>query len=228
VVVIGLGEVGLRIVAQLNDLGIPVVCVERDENAVGVNLARRLNVPIVFGDGTREDTLRTAWVASSRALVTATHNDIANLEAALNARALRENVRVVLRLFDDDLARRVHTTFKIAVSRSVSYLAAPAFVAAMLDRQVIGTIPVGRRAMLIADVPVLAGSNLEGRPLNDAHIPGEARVIALGRRGTRHSDWDFSGEDSLVTGDRLVVLATRVGLAGILSRANVPLPRQPS
>jgi Trk K+ transport system NAD-binding subunit len=228
VVVVGLGEVGLRIVAQLHDLGIPVVCVEHNENAVGVNLARRLNVPIVFGDGTREDTLRTAWVAYSRAVVTATHDDVANLEAALNAKALRDNVRIVLRLFDDDLARRVHTTFKIAVSRSVSYLAAPAFVAAMLDRQVIGTIPVGRRAMLIADIPVLTGSSLEGRPLNDAHIPGEARVIALGRRGNPRTDWDFAGDDPLVTGDRIVVLATRVGLAGILNRANVPQPRAPS
>jgi Trk K+ transport system NAD-binding subunit len=215
VVVVGLGEVGFRVVAQLHDLGVPVVCVEANEDAVGVSLARRLGVPIVFGDATRSETLRTAWVNTCRAVVTVTSDDITNLEAGLSARELRPNVRVVLRLFDDDLAARVHRTFRIAVSRSVSFLAAPAFAAAMMERLVIGTIPVGRKVMLIADVPIQQGSDFEGLPLSRAHRPGEARVLALGRRGGRHVDWEPQDGYRLVRGDRLIVLATRTGLGHI-------------
>src|SRR3712207_8666240 len=56
------------------------------------------------------------------------------------------------RLFDGDFADRVERAFRIDVSRSVSYLAAPAFAAAMLQRDVIGAIPVNRRVLLIADL----------------------------------------------------------------------------
>ncbi|MCO5993344.1 NAD-binding protein [Actinoallomurus rhizosphaericola] len=218
VVVVGLGEVGLRVVSQLHDLGVPVVCVEANEDAVGVPLARRLGLPIVFGDATRTETLRTAWVGTCRSVVTVTSDDITNLEAGLNARALRDNVRVVLRLFDDDLAARVHRNFKIPVSRSVSFLAAPAFAAAMMERQVIGTIPVGRSVMLIADMPIGEGSELDGRPLREANLAGEARVLALGRRGRPRFDWDFQDGYLLIPGDRLVVLATRSGIGHIRAR----------
>ena len=219
VVVVGLGEVGLRVVAQLNDLGVPVVCVEANEDAVGVPLARREGLPIVFGDATRKETLRSAWVTTCRAVVTVTSDDITNLEAGLSSRDLRDNVRVVLRLFDDDLAGRVHRNFRIPVSRSVSFLAAPAFAAAMMERQVIGTIPVGRKVMLIADVPIAAGSTLEGRPLSAANQPGESRVLAVGRRGGQHFDWEPQSGYLLVRGDRLIVLATRAGIGHVRSRS---------
>jgi Trk K+ transport system NAD-binding subunit len=228
VVVVGLGEVGLRVVSQLHDLGVQVVCVEADEDAVGVPLARRLGLPIVFGDATRAETLRTAWVGTCRSVVTVTSDDITNLEAGLNARALRDNVRVVLRLFDDDLAARVHRNFKIPVSRSVSFLAAPAFAAAMMERQVIGTIPVGRSVMLIADMPIGAGSELEGRPLREANLPGEARVLALGRRGRPRFDWSLQDGYLLIPGDRLVVLATRSGIGHVRARTIGPVEPPPA
>lgn len=222
VVVVGLGEVGSRVVAQLNDLGVPVVCVESDEDAAGVALARREGLPIVFGDATRPETLSAAWVRTCRAVVTVTSDDITNLEAGLNARALRDNARVVLRLFDDDLAARVHRNFKIPVSRSVSFLAAPAFAAAMMERQVIGTIPVGRKMMLLADVPIAKGAPLDGCPLGEVSQPGEARVLALGRRGGPHFDWEPQEGYRLVGGDRLIVLATQSGIGRVRARSILP------
>ena len=106
-----------------------------------------------------------------------TNSDIVNLETALHARALAADVRLVLRLSDDDLAERVQKTVGNAISRSVPYLAAPAFAAAMLEHQVLRTVPVGRHVLLIADVRVGAGSELAGQPV-------EKR--APRRRGTGH------------------------------------------
>ena len=92
-----------------------------------------------------------------------TSSDEVNLEAALHARAIRADLRIVLRLYDDDLAERVQKMIGNTVSRSVSYLAAPAFAAAMLEHQVLRTIPVGRHVLLIADVRVEAGAELAGK-----------------------------------------------------------------
>ncbi|MBO0850427.1 MAG: NAD-binding protein, partial [Pseudonocardia sp.] len=165
VVLVGLGNVGARVLTQLHDIGVPVVAVESDEHARGVPRARRAGIPVVIGDASREEILREARLDASRALVAVTSNDVTNLEAALHGRAMRADLRVVLRLFDDDLAKRVEETFSIDVSRSVSFLAAPAFAAAMLQRQVLATIPVGRRVLLVAEIPIPADCPLVGEPV---------------------------------------------------------------
>jgi Trk K+ transport system NAD-binding subunit len=221
VVVIGLGQVGARVVAQLHDLGVPVVGIDRNENARGVPLARRLGVPVILGDASRDDTLRAAYIGTSRALVTLSSQDVVNLEAALTARAIRDDLVVVLRLFDNDFARLVERRFSIDVSRSVSSLAAPAFAAAMVERQVIGTIPVGRRVLLIAEVPVGDGTGLSGRTVREVEQRCEVRVIGLQRRTEQRLDWQPSADHQLVPRDRLMVVATRTGLGQILASSIV-------
>ena len=227
VVVVGLGNLGTRVVGLLHDLKVPVVCVDSDESARGVPLARRIGAPIVFGDASREDTLRAAYLGTSRALVAVTSNDVTNLEAALHGRAMREELRVVLRLLDSDFAERVQRNFGITISRSVSYLAAPEFAAAMLGRQVLCTIPVGRRVLLIAEVPIHVGSQLDGVGCHTVNAPRQAQVIAIRRHTTGTFLLPAPGDHLLISGDRLVVLATRAGLGRILTRSVAPTPRRP-
>jgi len=88
VIVAGLGAVGTRIIGQLHDLGIDVVGVDKNAEATGTPLAERLGIRVVIGETHREETLRAAGIASCQALVSVTDSDIANLETALNARAL--------------------------------------------------------------------------------------------------------------------------------------------
>jgi Trk K+ transport system NAD-binding subunit len=219
VIVAGLGNVGTQVVGQLHDLGIGVVCVDKNENAAGMPMARRLGLKVVIGETYREETLLAAGVTSCRALVSVTDSDIVNLETALHARALAEEPRIVLRLNDDDLAERVQKNAGNTISRSVSYLAAPAFAAAMLDHQVLRTIPVGRHVLLIAEVAVGDGAELAGRHVDDVHDRSDVRLIALRRRGETGVDWEPRPGDELRTGDRLVVLATRAGLGRVLARS---------
>ena len=217
VVVIGLGQVGVRVIAQLHDLGVPVVGIDRNETARGIPLAKRLGIPVIIGDASRDDTLRAAYIGTSRALVTLSSHEVVNLEAALTARAIRDDLLVVLRLFDNDFARLVERRFNIDVSRSVSALAAPAFAAAMVERQVIGTIPVGRRVLLIAEVPVGDGPGLGGLTITEVEQRTEIRVIALQRRTEQRMDWQPPADHQLVPRDRLMVVATRTGLGQILA-----------
>jgi voltage-gated potassium channel Kch len=86
VIVAGLGNVGTRIVGQLHDLGVGVVCVDKSEGAAGIPLARRLGLRVVVGETHREETLRAAGIGTCQALVSVTDSDIVNLETALHAR----------------------------------------------------------------------------------------------------------------------------------------------
>jgi Trk K+ transport system NAD-binding subunit len=224
VIVAGLGTVGARVVGQLHDLGIDVVGVDKSAEAAGAPLAKRLGIPLVIGETHREETLRAAGVQTCQAIVSVTDSDIANLETALNARALTADARIVVRLYDDDLAARVQRTIDNTVSRSTSYLAAPAFAAAVLDHQVLRTIAVGRHVLLLADVTADSASGLVGRAIEAIHRPAQLRVIALRRlqaAGTSNRvDWSPDPGYQIQPGDRIVILATRAGLSGLLRRGD--------
>jgi Trk K+ transport system NAD-binding subunit len=217
VIVVGLGNVGTSVTGQLHDLGFDVVCIDNKATAPGIPLARQLGLPVVIGDAFREETLRQAGLDTCLALVSVTSSDIVNLETALNARALRDDVRIVLRLTDDDLAERLGQTIGNTVSRSVPYLAAPAFAAAMLEHQVLRTIAVGRHVLLIADVRVADQAGLAGSFLADTEQDGQARVLALQVSGSSGLDWSPHRGYLLAPGDRLIVLATRKGLSPFLA-----------
>ncbi|WP_149181972.1 NAD(P)-binding protein [Streptomyces sp. TRM49041] len=249
VVLLGLGKVGTRVLSRLRELDIPVVCVESDPEARGIATARRLRVPVVLGDVTEEGVLETARVHKARSLLALTSLDITNLEAVLYARSVKPDLRVALRLYDDDIATAVYRTLRAAHpealtrSRSVSHLAAPAFAGAMMGRQILGAIPVERRVLLFAALVVAGHPELEGRTVGEVFRPGAWRVIALDptapadRRpdlaAVRPEDadrptglvWDLHPGYVLRPEDRVVVAATRRGLAELLGRrAQGPTP----
>ncbi len=221
VVVIGLGNVGTRVIQHLHTLGVDVVGVDRTDQARGATLARELGIPLILGDASREETLREASLQSARALVATSTDDVVNLEAAMLTRAVNPDARVVLRLFDGDLANRVQNALGQMTSKSVSFLAAPAFATAMLEREVIGTIPVKRRVLLLADVPAEEGSPLVGRSLAEVESGGGVRVVAVDGQNRPAQDTVIS------PGQRLIVVATREGLSQMLDGAPEPEPTRP-
>ncbi|MFJ3667655.1 potassium channel family protein [Streptomyces sp. NPDC090106] len=240
VVLLGLGKIGTRVLVRLRELDIPVVCVEAGAEARGLATARRLRVPVVLGDVTQEGVLEAAKIHRAHALLAVTSSDTTNLEAALYARTVRPDLRVVLRLYDDDFATAVYRTLRAAHpqastrSRSVTHLAAPAFAGAMMGRQILGAIPVERRVLLFAALEVGAHSQLEGRTVGEAFRPGAWRVLALdtaasgGEPAAQGAQeelappsgllWDLPDTYVLKASDRVVLAATRRGLAELLGR----------
>jgi Trk K+ transport system NAD-binding subunit len=220
VVVVGLGNVGTRILRTLHELGVEVVAIDHAENPLGAQFVREHRIAFIQGDASREGTLARANLHGALALVVTTSDDVTNLEYALMGRALRAQLRVVLRLFGGDFADRVKDVFDIQISRSVSALAAPAFAAAMVGREVIGTIPISRRMLLVAELPVLDGSWLSSARLADIGEREEARPVAvIGLDG--QPEWRPAPDRALVAGEALVVVATRAGLSRIIGQSAV-------
>ena len=217
VVVCGLGTVGQRVAEQLRAADIDVVGIERDPDPSTHATMRRLGVPVIHGDASEEATLLAASIDTARCLVAVTDDDVANLEAGLASRALCDDLRVVLRLFESDLAERVGKRLDLSVSRSVSVAAAPVFAAAMMGREVIAAVPSGRRVLLLAEVPIRDGSVMAGERLDSVDTAGEIRVLAHIRDTS--TVWEPTVETEMVAQDRLIVAATRVGLARALRLA---------
>ena len=60
VIVVGGGEVGVRVLGGLYDLGFHAVLIDQDQNARGAAFARNHRLPVVIGDSCDEKTLRQA------------------------------------------------------------------------------------------------------------------------------------------------------------------------
>ncbi|MGW8629908.1 NAD-binding protein [Streptomyces sp. NPDC055793] len=241
VVLLGLGKIGTRVLTRLREMDIPVVCVEADPEARGLATARRLRVPVVLGDVTQEGVLEAAKIQRAHSLLALTSVDTTNLEAVLYGRSVRSGLRVVLRLYDDDFATAAYRTLRAAHpgaltrSRSVTHLAAPSFAGAMMGRQILGAIPVERRVLLFARVEVSGHPQLEGRTVGEAFRAGAWRVLALEVADGSAADegetdeegevprasrlvWDLPDTYVLRGEDRVVLAATRRGLAELLGR----------
>ncbi|GAA5031995.1 NAD-binding protein [Actinopolymorpha pittospori] len=215
VVVCGLGTVGTGVAERLHERGFNVVAIERDQDKPGVRAARALRIPVLIGDVSSDAMLYEARLHRCRALVAVTNDDVANLQAGLYARERNAEARIVLRLFDHDLAARVEERLGLGATRSVSMLAAPEFAAKMLERRVEATVPAGRRVLLVTEVSVGAGCQVEGEPVGS--LAGEGAVRLLAHRAVgRHWNWTADPATPLRAGDMVAVAASRAGLAEVL------------
>ncbi|MBA2255467.1 MAG: NAD-binding protein [Chloroflexi bacterium] len=217
VVVCGLGTIGYRIVEELLAQGLTVVAAEVRADGRFVEAARRLGARVVITDARDSETLRTLNIAEARCLIVATSDDAANLEISLHARTVAPKLRIVVRLFDAQLAGRLERAFGRYVSRSLSTLAAPAFAAAAVGREVLLTIPVGPRVLVVARGPIEAGSPADGSTVGDEEeAVAEAEILAL--ETPRGRSWRPDAATPMVAGDSLVFVGTRAGMAAQLFR----------
>jgi len=207
VIVCGIGQTGGRIVEDLVKADVPCVAVERDDGGGNSALLRRLGVPLILGDAASGETLDSLRLDSAQALMAMTNDDLANLQCALLARARAPQLRVVLRLFDHELAVRVQRATDLDLSRSVSALAAPAFVAAILGRRATAMLPVGAELMQV--VGLTAERSGDVRTLENDRA---ARVLAVDGTAFPRPDTRFA------KGSELVLVGTTGGLTELERR----------
>ena len=151
-----------------------------------------------------------------------TSSDIVNLETALNVQALKPEVRVVLRLFDPDLAARVERAFGIHISRSPSALAAPAFAAAAAGEHVLATIAVGAEVLAVVRLQVAPGCRVQGHIVAELEAASGSRILLLD--GGDGPTWRPPGTTRLAAGAVLVAVIPRGELGRFLAWTETTVP----
>lgn len=178
VVVVGVGRVGFQVIKELLATREPVVVVERPSaDSELLDGVIELGVPVVRGDGRTRKTLELAGVGRAKAIILATSDDLANLDAGLTARDLNPDVRVVLRLFDESLAEKVRGAFAMPAI-STAKVAAPAFVAAATGRKVYQDFQLDGVHVHLIDHTIAADGQFAGsrRSRANAGLHGLSRI----------------------------------------------------
>lgn len=227
VIVVGLGNLGTRVVETLRARKVPVVAVEKDREAVGIQAARAAGAQVLLGDASRSETLQEAEIKHCRSLVAMAKQDSQNLETALSGLECKADLRTVLRIYNPEFAalvRRNLNTNNVSArgaSRHSSYsapeVAAASFAAALTEDEILETIPVRGQIAYICEVSIEEGSDLDGAKAQEATEFGSHRMIAH-RRGRSEVKWNYDPALVMGAGDELLVLATRAGLDKILRR----------
>ena len=96
----GSGSTAVYAVSELESVKRRVVFVIRDQAAAGAAKVSLPDVPIILGDPTDDDILRTAGVERAAGIVACTDSDNENVVVTLTARQLNPNIRIVSRVDD--------------------------------------------------------------------------------------------------------------------------------
>lgn len=217
VILVGLGHVGYKVVRELHNLGEDVVVIEADPNNRNREAVAAMGYPIITDDARRSSVLEKAGVARAEALVLCTSNDSTNLQMALKVREMNRNIRVVVRVFDEDFAQALENNMAIDQAFSSSALAAPAIAAAAIESDLIPPISLAGRLMSMSRYTIRQNSGLRGQPVGEIEAFYDVSVVLLERNGA--IDLHPADEIVLDDGDVLAIFADRETLSRI-TRAN--------
>ena len=204
IILIGLGHLGFRVAQQLRELNQEVVAVEAQPREEMRDQLRRLDVPVLQGDGTRETILEQAGVRRARAIMLCTQNDNLNLHMAVKARSMNPDIRVITRIFDDDFARALQQQFGFS-ALSATGMAAPVFAATAAGMDISHPITIEGKALSLARLNVASQSKLVAQTVNQIEQKYDVSVVLLRHDGA--SDMHPAGDVGLAANDVLAVLA---------------------
>jgi len=171
IVVCGLGQTGYRIFSLLKQQGAHVIGIS-DKPVLGEDPDC-----IVVGELRSSATLTRAAVQTAQTLVLATSDDALNLAILTQARILNPRIRIVNRLFNHALGKRLDTTLPDHVSLSVSALAAPIFSFAALGNQAIGQLRLFNKTWPIQEIVIDQDHPWLNLPLADLWDDPERMLI---------------------------------------------------
>lgn len=123
VVVCGLGRLGYFIVEELLRRGEKIIIVELNQDSPHIEYFRRHGAEIYIGDARLPRVLQDIGVEKAKALISVINDDFANLEIGLNARSFEASLRLILRIFDETMGKKIKESLDIHLTLSMSAIA---------------------------------------------------------------------------------------------------------
>ncbi|MCI0410405.1 MAG: NAD-binding protein, partial [Acidobacteria bacterium] len=203
VILCGLGKVGFRVLEQLLRLGQEVAVLEKNPQCPNLAYARSREVPVLIGNGREAGIFEELNLKAARSIILATDDDLANLEMALDARKIKPGIRVVMRMYDQELAAKIRESFDIHLAFSTSELSAPLFATSSTDRSILNSFYVDDRLLVVALLHIQADSQLLGQRVGD--LRASYRVLVLSHARSGQVNLYPEAQTLLQTGDRITV-----------------------
>ena len=204
VVVVGVGKVGYGVIQGLVERREAVVAIDQSSDAPLLDLVFEMGVPVIRGNGRHDKVLIEAGVPRARAVILACSDDLTNLDAGLAARDLNPSARIVLRLFDESLARKISGAFTMPAI-SVAEVSAPAFIAAATGRKIYQPLQLAGQRVHLTDMTVDPAGTLVG--LTVGGIQSDFQVNIVMHQGPDDVSVNPAHGVRLCAGDTMLLIA---------------------
>lgn len=216
VILCGFGRLGPKVLENLLKLGDEVLVIDQDNNDENLDSLRSRKIPYLIGDMRKQEILEKASVRTSKSIIFGTDDDLANLEGALMVREMAPDVRIVVRMYDQNLAERVEKGFGIQSVLSSSTVGAPFFAQAAHSEELIDTTPIDEVIFVTYELEISPQSQLKGMTVGTLADSMKLAVLVLRRQtivGNNYRVNHFEGNRiefpsahvELNEGDRLTV-----------------------
>jgi Trk K+ transport system NAD-binding subunit len=207
-IVCGLGDVGYRIVELLQRLGEPVTVITERALEDRLRAADAFGVRVIVGDARSDRLLREAGLGAAKGLIAATDKDLVNIEVALDARRMQPDLPVVVRLFDQMLARQLEAALEVRRALGMSTLAAPSFAAKALGEAVLASLSLDEVPYVVGR-QVVAADRL-ANCANPGAVARRHRLLSLLRERPDETGATLPAEEEpFRPGDRLSLLGRK-------------------
>lgn len=216
VIVLGIGHVGLRVARALVAMGFEVVGIDTVFKAdVDAELSA-LAVPTIIADGRLSSTLDKAGLRSARALIVCTADDFVNLEIVMRARDMQPDIRIVVRMWDNQFAKQLNRFMGVEAVLSASDLAAPAFAGAAVGIEITQSLTIHGVEYSMIKLQVVAGSFMDGTTVGDLQADNEIDIVLHERGG--EVDVHPRHDIAVQAGDTVVIFARHSRILEIVTR----------
>jgi Trk K+ transport system NAD-binding subunit len=213
-VVIGVGKVGYQVIKALLELRESVVAIEMASGSALLSELFDKGVPVVSGNARMTSTLEQAGVRQARAVIVTTSDDLTNLDAAITAREINRDAKIVIRLFDETLATKVAGALAMPTI-STSQVAAPAFIAAATGRKIYQGFQLAGQQVHLTDITIRHTGRLVGLTIGD--IQSDKRINVVMQQGSTGVHVNPDPHIRLEPGDTVLVIAPMDALLSLES-----------
>jgi Trk K+ transport system NAD-binding subunit len=186
VIVFGAGHVGLRVVRTLAEMGVDVVVIDNHTDKEKEFVLQELNVPQIMQDGRDTITLEKAGLRYAETFIACTGDDHINLEAVMKVRQINPKVRVIARVWDENLGAQMRQFLGVDAIISSSELSAPVFAGAALGVDITQSVQVNSEKYTTIRLNIGEKSFLKGRTIGEVQTTERCDIV-LHVRGEQNS-----------------------------------------
>ena len=200
IIVCGLGRTGYKIYNLLQQQGAEVVGIS--DRPMTLQDREKL----IIGDARSPAILVKAGIREAHTLVLASNDDALNLAILTQAKVLNPQIRIINRLLNQTLGKRLDRTLTEHFTMSVAALAAPIFTFAALGNEAIGQLQLFNRTWPIHEEVIDRDHPWLGKPLSELwDNPSRMLIYYLPIRGEIDLVSAVITGKTLQSGDRLII-----------------------
>ena len=203
VILVGLGHLGYRVALKLHETGEQISVIEFNTNTDTLSAVRELGIPVIHDDATRPTALESANIKNARAIILASQNDAMNLQIALKARSMNSNIKVVIRIFDEDFAHALQEQFGF-IALSATEMAAPVFAAAATGTDVTNSISIEGQLLSLARIITSEDASFKNKTVGYVEDFYHVSIVLI--RHDHQSEMHPTDKCPIRAGDTLAVL----------------------